>query len=332
MTTSTTTDAGQDTPGRRPPRAGRRLVPRTRRGRVGAAVALLALLLAVALGADAALVAGRIDRIAVDPRPGPGTTWVVVGLDSRADLPAGTSSAQFGTTDQVPGERADVVLVVHRSGSGATTAFSVPRDLTIGGGGRPRRLALTWLDGPQATVDALCRLGIPTDHLATVDLAGFAAVVDAVGGVEVDVPEPVRDPGASLLLPRAGRQRVDGATALAMVRSRHPQHLVDGQWADAVVDPDGRADEAGTVLSAVAQAGRASLRSPLRLQRLAWAGAGAVTVDEGTSLTDLAGLARTDLAGVPVLPVGEPVNSTLMRLPTDATREAVAAAGMSCDR
>ena len=51
------------------------------------------------------------------------------------------------------------------------------------------RLALTWLDGPSATVDALCGPGIPTDHLVTVDLAGFAAVIDTTGGPDVDVPE-----------------------------------------------------------------------------------------------------------------------------------------------
>lgn len=73
------------------------------------------------------------------------------------------------------------------------------------------------------------------------DLAGFADVVDAVGGVEVDVPEPVRDRAAGLEILRPGRQTVDGLTALALVRSRHPEHLVDGVWTPAPPDPEGRA-------------------------------------------------------------------------------------------
>ena len=133
----------------------------------------------------------------------------------------------------------------------ATTAFSVPRDVVVSTADGPGRLALSWRGGPQQTVDALCGLGIPADHLVAVDLAGFQDVVDAAGGLDVEVPVPVRDPAAGLLLTRSGRQHVDGATALALVRSRHPEHLAGGTWVPAVVDPDGRADAAGSVLRAL---------------------------------------------------------------------------------
>jgi hypothetical protein len=192
------------------------------------------------------------------------------------------------------------------------------------------RLALTWLDGPQATVDVLCALGIPSDHVIAVDLAGFAALVDALGGLDIDVPAPVRDPYAGLLLEQEGPHHVDGATALALVRSRHPEHLVDGQWRPAIVDPDGRAAAAGAVLTALVDAGRLAARSPWRLQQVAWTGADAVSADAGTSFADLGGLATTDVGPVEVLPVSDPLDDTILRVATDATDDAVADAGMAC--
>ncbi|MGY1681472.1 LCP family protein [Geodermatophilus sp. SYSU D01176] len=323
MTAAHHPDAGQGSPGRRRPFRGRR---RWTRG----ALAVLALLL-VAVGADVALLTGRVGELAVDlaADDADGRTWVLVGLDSREQLPPGADPADFGTAADVPGARADVVVVVHQTDAG-TTALSVPRDLLVVSGRTGERLASTWLDGPRATVAALCGLGIPTDHLVTVDLAGFAAVVDAVGGLDVDVPAPVRDEPAGLLLTRAGRRHVDGATALALVRSRHPEHRVDGTWVPAPVDPDGRADTAGAVLAGLVDQVRAAWSRPARLQSLAWAASGAVAVDPGTSATDLLALARADLGPVTVLSAGEPLGGTPARLPTADTTAAVAAAGLSC--
>jgi len=285
---------------------------------------------AVLLGIDAALIDSRIDRFDIDLHDGPGTTWVLVGLDSRAELPPGATTEQFGTTEDVPGSRADVVLVLHENADGRS-ALSVPRDVMVRTGSAVSRLALTWLDGPQATVEALCRLGIPTDHLVTVDLAGFASVVDALGGLDVDVPAPVRDPGSGLLLERAGAQHVDGVTALAMVRSRHPEHRTDdGRWVPSEVDPDGRAEAAGAVLAAASAAGDRALARPWRLQDVAWAASSAVSADEQTSIADLAALARGDVPDVRVLPVSEPVGGTIARKATDATDRALADAGLSC--
>ncbi|MCZ2816732.1 LCP family protein [Modestobacter sp. VKM Ac-2984] len=328
MTFPLEADAGQVPPGRRPPRSGKTV----RRWRI--ALALLAVLL-VALGADAAVLAGRMGQIDVDLSGGPGDTdgrtWVLVGLDSRDRLPDGADATAFGTPDQVPGARTDVIVVVHQTDA-ATTVFSVPRDVVVRTDRRPGRLALTWLSGPRATVDGLCQLGIPTDHLVSVDLAGFAAVVDAAGGLDVDVPEPVRDPSAGLQLTGTGHQQVDGATALALVRSRHPEHLVDGEWVPAPVDPDGRATAAGTVLSALMTQVRSASLRPWRLQSVAWAASGALATDPGTSTGDLASLARAELDDLRVLPVGEPLGGTIARLPTADTRAAVASAGLSCDR
>ena len=72
-------------------------------------------------------------------------------------------------------------------------------------------------------------MGVHLDGMAMVDLNGFVGLVDAIGGVTVDVPTPVYDPeypdpnGVDLVevyIP-AGPQRLDGWHALAYARTRH---------------------------------------------------------------------------------------------------------------
>ncbi|MGY2064857.1 LCP family protein [Blastococcus sp. SYSU DS0619] len=328
MTSPHAPDAGQDIPGRRPARSG----PRRRR-RLRTALVLLAALL-VAVVVDAAVVAARVDRVDVELTGGPGDsdgrTWVLVGLDSRAALPEGADVRDFGTPEAVPGARADVVVVVHQTDAG-TTVLSVPRDVVVRTDRRPSRLALTWRQSPATMIAGLCQLGIPTDHLLTVDLAGFAGIVDAAHGLHLDIPQPVRDVQAGLQIDSAGRQRVDGATALALVRSRHPEHLVDGTWRPAPIDPDGRATAAGAVLSALVDEAQRAVLRPWRLQGVAWATSGALASDPATSFAELTSLIRADLDDVRVLPVSDPVGSTLARLPTADTAAALAAAGLACD-
>jgi LCP family protein required for cell wall assembly len=71
--------------------------------------------------------------------------------------------------------------------------------------------------------------GIPVDHFALFDFDGFERILDAVGGVEVCVNRPVRDIKAFLDLP-AGCTNATGEQALAWVRSRSTEELVNGVW------------------------------------------------------------------------------------------------------
>jgi hypothetical protein len=77
---------------------------------------------------------------------------------------------------------------------------------------------------------------------------------------------------------------------------------------------------------------QASLTRPWRLQAVAWAASGALAVDPGTSVVDLAGLARADVGTVHTLPAADPVAGTLPRMPTAGTDATLAAAGLSCER
>lgn len=87
-----------------------------------------------------------------------------------------------------------------------------------------------WIRGFRAVGGAIETLaGVHLDGIVVVDLAGFVRLVDAIGGVEITIPEPLRDrmypleDGSGLVeiyFP-AGRQRLDGRRALMYVRSRH---------------------------------------------------------------------------------------------------------------
>ncbi len=71
-------------------------------------------------------------------------------------------------------------------------------------------------------------LGVPVDYVAQVDFQGFEQLVNAIGGVTVDVPRPLLDPeyptdnyGVERIYIPAGLQVLDGHTALVYARSRH---------------------------------------------------------------------------------------------------------------
>jgi LCP family protein required for cell wall assembly len=70
--------------------------------------------------------------------------------------------------------------------------------------------------------------GRPIDAVLIVDLEGVIRVVDAMGGIDINVPEAVYDShypdpakGSIELSIKAGQQHFDGRTALAYARSRH---------------------------------------------------------------------------------------------------------------
>lgn len=83
--------------------------------------------------------------------------------------------------------------------------------------------------GASATVDVLENItGLDIDFYMLVDLTGFAELVDAVGGVHIDIPKtvdgPLYDPvngGYEMVRIEAGEQFLDGGHALAYARVRH---------------------------------------------------------------------------------------------------------------
>jgi LCP family protein required for cell wall assembly len=134
-----------------------------------------------------------------------------------------------------------------------------------------RRAALA--AGARATVDTVQQLtGLRITHFASVNLAGFADVSQALGGVPVCLRAPVDDPYSGLVLP-AGPQSVSGTQALAFVRQRHG--LAGGDLDRITRQQVFLASAANRLLSA------GTLANPFALDRLTGVLARSVTLDSG---------------------------------------------------
>ena len=85
----------------------------------------------------------------------------------------------YGTTAEVEGSRADIIALVQPTDTGLSVLV-LPRELTTRTpDGGLERLAASYLQGPQYTVDLLCYgLGVTTTHLVTIDMAQFAAIIE----------------------------------------------------------------------------------------------------------------------------------------------------------
>lgn len=286
------------------------------------------LILAVVVGLTTAgvLLNARANRLDVGLRTSrdEGRTLLVVGIDDRSLAPEGTTD--FGELGYEHGARADLILALHRRG-GEIRAASIPRDLVVEvAPNEYDRLATSWLRGPQAFVDGLCRsLAMPVDHLAVVNLRGFVTLVDAVGGVDVTLEHPLRDEHAHIDLP-AGTQRLDGRAALGFVRSRQGEILVDGTW---TADPEGAAGRqrrGGEVFRALL---RRLPRNPVTLYSLAWRTLPETSLSDGTSLLDLTGFRDLpgDFTRIPV--EGGRDADDWVATANDQTRAALAETGMA---
>lgn len=109
--------------------------------------------------------------------------------------------------------------------------LSIPRDtkVQVPGHGSMKINQAFSVGGPEASVKAVKSLtGVPINHYMQVDFVGFSKVVDAMGGVWVDVPVDIDDWQASShsYKHRAakidkGFQLLDGEHALTFVRARH---------------------------------------------------------------------------------------------------------------
>lgn len=121
----------------------------------------------------------------------------------------------------VEGVRADVVMLARvEPATGEVRLLSIPRDMLVETepGTQDRINAAYARRGVVGEVRAVERFtGIEVDHHAVVSFTGFRRLVDAVGGVEVNVREGDYPPGWKL---EEGTQTLDGRRALLYVRYR----------------------------------------------------------------------------------------------------------------
>jgi len=153
--------------------------------------------------------------------------YLIVGSDSRENLPDDLE----GNFGDFAGARADVIILAQVA-EGRRQLLSIPRDLKVDipGEGTNKVNAAYAFGGPDLLVDTVAQAtGIRANHYLEVEFAGFAGIVDALGGIELDFPYPARDLKSGLQVD-AGTQVVDGATALAYARSRSFEEYRDGEW------------------------------------------------------------------------------------------------------
>jgi LCP family protein required for cell wall assembly len=189
-------------------------------------------------------------RDVVDPNGQYGDEdFLIVGMDSRAGA---NGSMGAGDTEDAGGARSDTIMLVNiPANRKRVVAVSFPRDLAItpmqceawnpdtGEYGPlydsdtkkygPRyvytetKLNSTFaFGGPKCLVKEIQKLsGLSINRFIAVDFAGFAKMVDALGGVEVCSSSPLKDYELGTVLAHSGRQLIDSKTALNYVRARN---------------------------------------------------------------------------------------------------------------
>lgn len=148
---------------------------------------------------------------------------LLVGSDSRTGL----TRRQLGRiqTVKVPGRRTDTIMVLHVSPRrDKAVMVSLPRDLRTTVDGRTSKINAAFaVGGPGLLVRTVEQTtGLPINHYAEIDFAGFLKVVDALGGITLCNRSGHRldDPYANLHM-GPGCKDMRGIQALAFVRARH---------------------------------------------------------------------------------------------------------------
>lgn len=160
------------------------------------------------------------DGIAEQERPAKAPTKamniLVLGSDSRDP-----------STD---GSRTDTIMLAHVTADhAAAQVVSIPRDTWVdiprtadGHGGTKAKInaAFAWGGIPLMvrTVEGLTKVRI--DHVAVIDFAGFQQIVDALGGIDVDIEQSFTSIHPPHRTFAAGPQHLDGAEALDYSRQR----------------------------------------------------------------------------------------------------------------
>ncbi len=234
---------------------------------------------------------------------------LLVGSDSRAFV-NGTNQQEvnvFGNPAQQGGQRSDVTMVARIDPANKTvTVLSIPRDLWVNIPGDVtdisgmNRINAAYNNGPDLLIQTIEQdLNIPVNHYIAVDFPGFSGMVNALGGITMDFPTEVKDAFSGLDVTTTGCQVVNGATALALVRSRHLYYMdSDGNW-----EYDGQSDfsriqrQDAFFRAVLAKAGQIGL-DPITINNFVAAAVGNLTIDDTFTESDLVHLAE-DFKGLP---------------------------------
>jgi len=211
---------------------------------------------------------------------------LILGSDARPDE---VKLGQIGRTDTL------MLLIADRA-TPRLAMIGIPRDLwvSIPGYGQ-ERINTAYQAGGSGTAKQTVSnvLGQRVDRYLVIGLQGVREIVDAVGGIDVNVPQAIRDDqyptddyGYMTINIPAGPQRMDGETALQYARTRHQ-------------DSDfGRIARQQQVIGAV----RTALMNPVNWPRLP----AVLVAVQGAVSTDLTPLDMVAVAAAVLRSPGEP--------------------------
>jgi LCP family protein required for cell wall assembly len=234
---------------------------------------------------------------------------LVIGSDSRAGETE-AEAQQFGTATDAAGQRSDTIKIVRVDpAAGTASTLSIPRDTYVTLSGVPASTGLSMQNkinsafgsGPDALIKTIQNtFGIPINHYIVLSFFGVQDAVNALGGISMDFPYPVRDQDCStgvcynnsgLAIPTTGCQVLDGAQALSLSRSRYFQYYADGQWNSDPTSDIGRIERQNLIIEAALDKAK-STYNPLRLNALLTSVVHDFSKDNGLTAGDLFSLAE----------------------------------------
>lgn len=221
-----------------------------------------------------------------------GTNWLLVGSDSREGLSV-EEQQQLHTGQDEGAQRTDTIMLVHL-GSNGTTLVSLPRDSFVyipehtdldgvAQGQTRNKLNAAYSQGgaPLLVSTVEFNTGLRIDHYMEVGFRGIRDLTDAIGGIDVCVPQDYDDEKSNLHV-KAGCQELDGVTALAYVRMRYADPKGD----------IGRIERQQQYLAAVMKkvSKVTTILNPIAMYRTSKAGTDSVILGKGDGIRDVARL------------------------------------------
>lgn len=210
------------------------------------------------------------------PTPEPTPSFNEALLNQRLTLLLVGLDLNEARREESEAQNADALLLASISADQAEIVLvSLPRDTVDvplpDGTVYDRKINGLYAEGGiEALVGAMGELyGVPIDGHVLLDMDDFTALVEAVDGVTVNPPEPLRDPGIALDL-QPGEQEIDAPTALSYVRTRVDQDYGRmGRQQEVIVDLVRRLVDPATEIDLRALAdGLESLETDLNLDDL----------------------------------------------------------------
>jgi len=224
--------------------------------------------------------------------------YLLVGSDTREGLSkAELKALRVGSVATAAGKRSDTMLLVHISKArDKAVMISIPRDtfaLIPEHTSKTGKLipavyskinsSFNWGGAPLLiqTIEEMTELKI--DHYIEINFAGFARIVDSIGGVEICTKKNINDPKSHLVL-EAGVHTLNGIESLKYVRTREFDGMGD----------IGRMQRQQAFMSAVLRKATSAgvLLNPVTMASFINSALSAVTTDSELKNSDLIALAK----------------------------------------